>query len=224
MGEGLLFPSLFPLVFPPSHFPSTHATVRLLIGTWSPHHQTILLPTKSRSRIDETQLSIILNFHERKFFNRYFIFIFQRNDQFLPVFKFLKGQSLHSSSFLHYQENKTFNARIVNQDRQICICSTLNSNKLDEKVKILGKQSQVLNYVSYFRVIRWWLVDFLLAISLVVKWFGGKMTINLLIKPQSSYNLRSNEVNFAANPRKQVFFYITSTMEPDHFLDEYDYL
>ena len=54
MGEGLLFPSLFPLVFPPSHFPSTHATVRLLIGTWSPHHQTILLPTKSPSRIDKT--------------------------------------------------------------------------------------------------------------------------------------------------------------------------
>ena len=52
MGEGLLFPSLFPLIFPPSHFPSTHATVRLLIGTWSPHHQTILLPTKSPSRID----------------------------------------------------------------------------------------------------------------------------------------------------------------------------
>ena len=52
MGEELLFPSLFPFVFPPSHFPSTHATVRLLIGTWSPHHQTILLPMKSPSRID----------------------------------------------------------------------------------------------------------------------------------------------------------------------------
>ena len=41
--------------------------------------------------------------------------------------------------YLHYQEHKTFDARIVCQDRQIGIWVDFESNRFDEKVKILGK-------------------------------------------------------------------------------------
>ena len=62
-GRGVAFPLSFPFGFPPFPFPF-HAchTVRLLIGTWSPHHQTILLPTKLPSRIELISLALFLTF------------------------------------------------------------------------------------------------------------------------------------------------------------------
>lgn len=61
---------------------------------------------------------------------------------------------------------------IESTDRQICI-------KLDEQVKILAVGNpRKVSCVNYCRVIMCWRVDILMAISLLVRWFGNEMTLN----------------------------------------------
>lgn len=61
---------------------------------------------------------------------------------------------------------------IESTDRQICI-------ELDEQVKILAVGNpRKVSCVNYCRVIMCWRVDILMAISLLVRWFGGEMTLN----------------------------------------------
>ena len=97
----------------------------------------------------------ILNFDSwREISEPLLYFIFQRNDQWLwnfsaTVFWSLKCQSLHSLNlymylyyYLQYQEHKTFRRLTQGSSTRIdrfVFESNLNSNKLDEKVKILGK-------------------------------------------------------------------------------------
>ena len=73
-------------------------------------------PTKSPLRIELSSVSIISNLHERKFPNRYFVFIFQRNDWWLWNV---------SASFFNLSNAKVYIYRTYTCIISICITKSI---------------------------------------------------------------------------------------------------